>query len=384
MIENIIDPPSRVDIPFQYKTPIFAKAHDDTDGLQNIYVSRKQTAEFLMRDIRDEHFRTVISSTFISGRASFGVLFMKYANDQIQIYTCNKPTDPSNYNDNIAIYVEKFKLFFTAIFKKTFLDSLLRRQNNEPFTQYFSLDLVNRIKNFDLFHQDATDTIHVNYFTLTFIVDEDKHPECILKGPTLIPSHSTYTTIQNQCNLVVGNGTTIGLDNKMLYHATPLSQISKYKTNWPHLVENHYLDPKLVQTKEQDHRHLDKRLLTLLEQNTKNIQIPRFFIRTWYIDNPPSDIRIDGPSIRMPIMSIDLDDELRNEMSTQRITPREYKTADELISELLQSNMALGVQVKHKRKNKISMKRVPNKNTKRVKTVIKKRKTVRKKLIKRK
>ena len=163
----------------------------------------------------------------------------------------------------------------------------------------------------------------------------------------------------------------------MLYHSTPDPHINQNETISHTIIAM----PRMpyVTTRERDHTHLVKPLLSLVETNTT--QTPRLFIRTWYYDNPPSGIPIT------PIASINLDDdaELYHEMHEQRrIIPAEYETADDLINDLLQTNKGLGVRGK-KGKSKILPFVLTNpihikSNKRKSYKVAKKRRTIRKRI----
>ena len=78
-------------------------------------------------------------------------------------------------------------------------------------------------------------------------------------------------TTHNQCNLLVGNGTTVGYDNRTLYHSTPLPNISRYEQILNHDIQfsdsrSHH--GEYVKTKEQNHRHLVEELLKFVKTSS--------------------------------------------------------------------------------------------------------------------
>lgn len=368
-----------IDRPF-HKTPIIAKSSlHDTNDLLDIYVLRKQTPEFIMRDITYHLFNKILTM-FSSGLISFGVLCLKYENERVDVYSCNKPISDIPFMDIgrfQSTFEPEIQHFIIAILKKVFLDSLLRRRIDRPFTQYFTLDLYNRNKGQIGFHQDSSPELpDVNFFTLTYITND--HAK-VFKGPTIISHTSTETEIKKQCNLVVGHGTTIGLDNRVLYHSTPNARINQEETILHTLLveskQNHLMTS--VATREKDHSLLNEPLLTLVEDNTANMT--RLFFRTWYYDTPPNDITLTL------ITTIDLDKELYDEMDAQRnIQTTNYEDADILINDLLVTNTAFGMKNKKKTKtiipfiigNSIShIKYNKKSHTKRANRIVKKKKT---------
>ena len=326
-----------IDRPFHHKTPIIAKS------LLDIYVLRKQTPDFIMRDIT-YHLFNIILNKFSSELISFGVLCLKYENERVYVYSCNKPIPDIPFVDIgrfLSTAEPEIQHFIIAILKKVFLDSLLRRLIDHPFTQYFTLDLYNRNKGQIAFHQDSSPELpDVNFFTLTYITND---PAKVFKGPTIISHTSTETEIKKQCNLVVGHGTTIGLDNSVLYHSTPNAHINQDETILHTLLKPKQNPLTSVATREKDHSLLNEPLLTLVEDNTANMT--RLFFRTWYYDTPPNDITLTL------ITTIDLDKELYDEMGAQRnIQPTNYEDADILINDLLETNTAFGMKNKKKTK----------------------------------
>jgi hypothetical protein len=341
---DIISSHQIIDTPFHHKVPIIAKTPVSESGIIDIFVSRKQTPEFLMRHITYRSFNKTLRSRF---GLSFGVLCMKYEHRRFDIYTCDKlipHMDLTNARVPLSSPDIEIRNCMIAMFKKIFLDALLRRQTDAPFTQYFTLDLANRSKNNLIFHKDlAVGMPNVNYFTLTYITND---PATIFKGPTIIST--TRSEIKKQCNLVVGHGTTIGLDNRVFYHATPLARINQKETTIRVEVEREYN----AVTREQDHSKLDPSLLTIVADNTANAD--RLFFRSWYYDTPLDD------SVLTLLTSIDLDAEIEDEMRAQRGIPAtDYADADILIDDLLQTNTALGMRRRRKSKKRKSIKLIP-------------------------
>jgi len=342
--KEIIDTISRehqvIDTPFRHTIPIIAKNPiANESGILDIYVSRKQTPAFIMRDITFNTFTNALRTYSSSKLVSFGVLCLTYDTHKIDIYTCNKRVTPTMVFADIQDVISnpEMQKFIIAIFKKIFLDSLLRRQNNNPFKQYFTIDLTNRNKGQTGFHQDSSPDLHIDYFTLTYVIND---PSKTFKGPTII-SH-TETSSKKQCNLVVGHGTTIGLDNRVLYHSTPEPHINQDETN-TYIPYFKYFYDKKITIREQDHSRFNPSLLTVVAENTA--QTDRCFIRSWYYDTPADDINLTL------LTTIELDKELRDEMQVQRgITQTDYADADILIDDLLQTNTALGIRRRRKSK----------------------------------
>jgi hypothetical protein len=344
VIDTIIREHQVIDTPFHHTIPIIAKnVLQKESGILDIYVSRKQTPAFIMHDITFNTFTNALRTYSSSKLVSFGVLCLTYDTHKIDIYTCNKHSATMPFADiHDVISNPEMQNFIVAIFKKIFLDSLLRRQNDDPFKQYFTIDLYNRSKGQTGFHQDSFPDLHIDYFTLTYVIND---PSKTFKGPTII-SH-TETSSKKQCNLVVGHGTTIGLDNRVLYHSTPEPHINQDETN-TYIPYFKYFNDKKITIREQDHSRFNPSLLTVVAENTA--QIDRCFFRSWYYDTPADDIKLTL------LTTIELDKELRDEMRVQRgITQTDYADADILIDDLLQTNTALGI--RRRRKSKKGKKR---------------------------
>lgn len=351
--KEVIDTISRehqvIDTPFRHTIPIIATTSARNEsGIIDIYVSRKQVPDFIMSDITFRSFTKTLGNTV---GLDFDILCVQYdGGNQFDVFTCDirsvdSPIAIKDIKSYLASSDLEIKKCVMAILKKIFLDCLLRRQTDRSFKQYVSLSLWNRSKNNLKFHKDNVDGApNIDYFTLTYIT---RDPTKLLKGPTLITSSVSET--KKQCNLVVGHGTTIGLDNRSFYHATPLADISQEKTMMRMPIEYYVGKPPLLQ--EQDHSRFIPSLIIDVANNTTNGE--RLFFRSWYYDT------ITTGNLTH-ITSIVLDKEMYDEMTVQRgIQHTDSASAEHLIDTLLETNVALGTRRRKSKKGKKSIKLIP-------------------------
>ena len=120
-------------------------------------------------------------------------------------------------NDSgIPIFVNLVHALVYKAFLELFIQSNLRYE--VPFSCVISLDLYASRNPGQalLFHKDATTAFPTKFFTLTYVIG---NPDIVVKGPTIVtaedlPDRSAVTP-------AVRHGTTVGIDNGAVLHATP-------------------------------------------------------------------------------------------------------------------------------------------------------------------
>jgi len=102
-------------------------------------------------------------------------------------------------------------------------DRSIRTSDNQEFHIFLDFYYNRSLKQSDVFHQDHENLIGVDYFTLTYILPEDK----VVLGASLLVEHGGELDRQlnpgeyASVSVAVKNLTTVGLTNNKTYHATP-------------------------------------------------------------------------------------------------------------------------------------------------------------------
>lgn len=132
--------------------------------------------------------------------------------------TTDQFLDAGNIRDETGTPI--FVNLVHALVYKAFLDLFIQSnmRYEVPFECIISLDLYASRNPGQalLFHRDATTAFPTKFFTLTYIIGD---PDIIVKGPTIVtaeelPDRSAVTP-------AVRHGTTVGIDNTAVLHATP-------------------------------------------------------------------------------------------------------------------------------------------------------------------
>ena len=115
----------------------------------------------------------------------------------------------------------------------------------------------------------------VDFFTLTYILPEN----VIMKGLTII-SKNKDTQQNYSLSLAIKNGTTLGIDNDIMYHATPSSSIARPGSEIEIYEESYRLpNLNLLQSHiRQPNTNIGDMDITVADQK-------RSFIRNWYYSN---------------------------------------------------------------------------------------------------
>jgi hypothetical protein len=206
-------------------------------------------------------------------------------------------------------------------FLELFIQSNLRLDVAFSFT--ISLDIyANRVSGRALaFHKDATPNFPTRFFTLTYVIPSNAN--AILKGPTIVTDEDLAA--RTAVTPAVRHGTTVGIDNTAVLHATPNTTVMMAM---PGNTEGHMLTPVPNNNFNLIHRRNDadyqgtmtpdsdtrKAEASEIETDTRDTQ--RSFIRTWYnIGGFPSDP--GATDVHIPLTPdyqevVDLVQEIRN------------------------------------------------------------------------
>jgi len=186
-----------------------------------------------------------------------------------------------------------FTELVTALIHKAFVESFIQHnfRFEVNFMCFIALDLyaIRNPQQALLFHQDATDQFPTRLFTLTYLIED---PNIIVKGPTIVTSEPF--DYRSAVTPAVRHGTTVGIDNTAVLHATPDTKVyiampgdGDINKDEPipqqtsqfmlrnHRNEGHYEGPELATD-----INARKTQLGAIAYATRNT--PRSFVRTWY------------------------------------------------------------------------------------------------------
>jgi len=216
-----------------------------TDGVAHIYLLRYQTPAKLMKIITNLTLPIYAELNNRLGNPSLGLIGLGYfrlnydgkGNMSAAVYNTGsirnvidsigegKPTltteqflDAGNILDEngVPIFVNLVHALVYKAFLELFIQSNMRY--DVPVECIISLDLYASRNPGQalLFHRDATSAFPTKFFTLTYIIDD---PNIIVKGPTIV----TAEELPDRSALIpaVRHGTTVGIDNTAVLHATP-------------------------------------------------------------------------------------------------------------------------------------------------------------------
>ena len=200
-------------------------------------------------------------------------------------------------NEQFNILFRDFGDFFFALFNKTVIEQLFRQGEPDSFNINIAIDLYpNRVLGESqlLFHRDSTATCPTNFFTLTYLVKNNDtqiyDPSILIKGPTVVTATEQITD-RTQATLVVRHGTTIGIDNTLVLHAT-----SDAIVRLPTLCTSETIEaaisrhPEFSYTTQPKEEYSDATTIAMQErvqQCTRDTT--RSFVRTWFIPEFPND-----------------------------------------------------------------------------------------------
>jgi hypothetical protein len=326
---------------------VCVKVSSQPDGWAHIYLLRYQTPEILMATFTEltSPVYNALNKIFFDGKTNgligLGYFYLKYdgrGNMSAEIYETDsipnaiasmgggKPTISTREFQEATAQVPGFVKLVKTLIYKSFLE-LFIQSNLRPgvgFEYKVGLDLYgNRSKaQAHLFHRDATTSIPTKFFTLTYIIPGDDR--VFIKGPTIVtaedkPMRATVTP-------AVRHGTTVGIDNTLVLHATPnesvfiptrrprdwrLAEIPYQKETTQFMlsdtrISSDYSGPELAADPAAREKQIEK-----IQGDT--LKTERAFIRTWYITGFPYDaeasvVGISGLTLTMADMKALIDE----------------------------------------------------------------------------
>ncbi len=200
-------------------------------------------------------------------------------------------------NEQFNILFRDFGDFFYALFNKTVIEQLFRQGEPDSFNINIAIDLYpNRSlgESQHLFHRDATEHCPTTFFTLTYLVKNNDtemyDPSILIKGPTVVTATEQITD-RTQATLAVRHGTTIGIDNTLVLHAT-----SDAIVRLPTLCTSETIEAAISRHPEFRYKTQPKQeypdattiaMQERVEQCTRDTT--RSFVRTWFIPDFPND-----------------------------------------------------------------------------------------------
>jgi len=210
----------------------------------DIFLLRYSTPDFLFNVISDQYMDVYnyIIGRFFSGTneppsmARLGVFKFEFTyggNTTFKVKYVEHNIDEQNLNlypigrDNFFELLKQFPHFIEAIFYKALLELKMKFPHGNTTRYEFGSRTIEQTVAIDMianraggsrnvFHLDTTPGQEVNYFTLTYILPED----VLIKAATII-ARSRGSSTTPYLSVVAGNGTTIGIDNQVVLHATP-------------------------------------------------------------------------------------------------------------------------------------------------------------------
>lgn len=302
------------------------------DGMAHIYLLRYQTPQVLMSNIVDlinpvySSLETRFPNLGNVGLIGLGYFQLSYTNIsdtpdfKASIYNSasipnaiasiegGKPTLTSTqflaaFND-ASQAGKNFNQLVQTLIQKAFLESFIQSnfRGYVNFNIVISLDLYsNRQRSSNMiFHKDATPAFPTKFFTLTYVINGD--PDTIMKGPTIVADDNGgkfmgMDDVRSAVTVAVRNGTTVGIDNGAVLHATPDEVVTMAMPDQIDPEEIYILVPHQTQT----NNFLMRRRIANSEYagteladelNDRQLQVAkivsataaptRSFIRTWY------------------------------------------------------------------------------------------------------
>jgi len=323
------------------------KVDSQPDGWAHIYLLRYQTPAMLMETLNgltidvynalnDKYFGNATN-----GLIGLGYFYLKYDGRgklSAKIYDTEsignatesmgtgKPTITTLTFQDATANVPGFTELVNAVVYKAFLELFIQSnlRDNVPFEYRVGIDIyANRNKaQANFFHKDATPSIPTKFFTLTYIISKD--PNIVIKGPTIVTAKDK--PMRASVTPAVRHGTTVGIDNTLVLHATPDESVfipTRQQRDWrlaeiPYQRETtqfmlsdtrnsaDYSGPELAADPAVRQSQIEK-----IQFDTR--ETDRAFIRTWYITDFPYDpeayaVDIIGLTLRMDDMAALIDE----------------------------------------------------------------------------
>ena len=326
---------------------VCVKVNSQPDGWAHIYLLRYQTPDMLMETLNGLTIDVynALNKIFFDGKTNgligLGYFYLKYdgrGNMSAEIYETDsipnaiasmgggKPTISTSDFQDATANVPGFIKLVNAVIYKAFLELFIQSnlRDNVPFEYRVGIDIyANRNKaQANFFHKDATPSIPTKFFTLTYIISKD--PNIVIKGPTIVTAKDK--PMRASVTPAVRHGTTVGIDNTLVLHATPdesvfiptrrprdwrLAEIPPQRETTQFMLSDtrnsaDYSGPELAADPAARERQIEK-----IQFDTR--ETDRAFIRTWYITDFPYDpeahtVGISGLTLRMDYMAALIDE----------------------------------------------------------------------------
>jgi len=136
-----------------------------------------------------------------------------------------KPTLTTAQFLHAGTHVAGFSDLVRALVYKAFLELFIQvnMQATAQFSITISIDLYESRNSgaAHVFHKDATAAFPTRFFTLAYIIED---PNIIIKGPTTVTAEALDD--RSAVTPAVRHGTTIGIDNTAVLHATPDQRVN--------------------------------------------------------------------------------------------------------------------------------------------------------------
>lgn len=325
---------------------VCVKVNSQPDGWAHIYLLRYQTPDMLMDALNRLTFPVynALNNKYFdnktNGLIGLGYFYLKYdgrgikdgklsaeifdtdlIDNAIQSMGAGKPTITTLTFQDATTNVPGFNELVNAVIYKAFLELFIQSnlRDNVPFEYRVGIDIyANRNKaQAHFFHKDATPSIPTKFFTLTYIIPKDQN--VIIKGPTIVTAKDK--PMRASVTPAVRHGTTVGIDNTLVLHATPdefvfiptrrprdwrLAEIPYQRETTQFMLSDtrnsaDYSGPELAADPAARERQIEK-----IQFDTRETE--RAFIRTWYITDFPYDpeaqtVGISGLTLRMDYMA---------------------------------------------------------------------------------
>lgn len=347
--------------------------YTDNYGKAHIYLLRYQTPEEIMTRITElfEPIYRGLNVTYFNSANEvirLGYFRLKYYSGNILVEVCDTasilrvlesmPNILTLTTDNFLHQLQNshhFSDLVSHLLDKAFLELFIQSNFNldSQFSSVISLDLYpyrDTSQTTMMFHEDATDAFPTKFFTLTYVIT----PGIVIKGPTIVTAQQI--DVRSAITPAVTHGTTVGIDNTAVLHATPDQHV--------HIAMPGEVIDKFLQIPEGQGSMFTQRIFRnsnayegneleedsdgrerqvhMIEEATR--VTPRSFIRIWYNvgENPfPKD---PTPSYRTLIsgpithLIVNMNHEISNNIC--KIEIKDIEPPEEILSGL--GNMSLG------------------------------------------
>jgi len=187
---------------------------------------------------------------------------------------------PERENKIFKYMTKKYRQLLKHLFLKAFFEIIIRK-GYKSFDEVISIDLYfNRSATQIIYHLDEDEQSGqlVNFFTLTYILPEG----ALIAGPSIVSRQNL--AVRTSINVVLMNGTTIGIDNRIMLHSTPnmatlQREASGYGAEELHTdIARNPFHPPFTE------RRILKHRTDFVRQIFTQRNPDRRFVRIWYFD----------------------------------------------------------------------------------------------------